>query len=170
MKDKIKKIVLLLAGIFVIVFLITCIPRKIDIDYPAIQYRYNDPEYIVQTSISMKGKLFKPLFFEAKYTGTCVIEGYDFTEDNNPFDMRFGRSVNGFSVLTYTITLPNGKPDLEIIGRIGMSGNFDSVYIEGIALEDIDSTGFREFISISAPAETREEALRIGEKWSERYF
>lgn len=170
MKIKKMTIVKSLAAAFILIFLATCIPKKIDFTLPAVQYSYDDPDYLVQTSITMKGKLSTPLFMNAKYTGTCIIEGYDFTEEYRLIDMEFRRDMDDCSILSYSTLLPDGSPDINLIGQMGMTGNFDSICILGRAPEDVKKSGELGLVIISAPAETKEEAIEIGIPWLEAVY
>jgi hypothetical protein len=112
----------------------------------------------------MKGKLYNPLFLNTKYTGTCVIEGYEFTNSYQLIDISFTKGYDGLGILSYTQILPNGNPDIQMIGSMWISGTIDRLCIFGIKPDDINSDTADRII-ISAPAKTREEALKITDSW-----
>lgn len=160
-----KKVIVLIFAVlvcgFIMLYLISCIPHKIDLKYPAIQYYEDNTKEVKNITIEMKGKLYKPLFGNPKYVGSCVIEGYDFTKNYQLTTVVFDEHVESRpGILSYATVKKLGIPDSKIIGQIWMSGNFDKLCVYGACPEDIESTSF-EPINISAPAKTTEEAINI---------
>lgn len=158
------RVTLSLAIIGIIIFLLSCIPKTIDINYPAILYSREDSSMVKRLSITMKGKLYNPLFLNPKYTGTCVIEGYEFTNSYQLIDINFTKGYDGLGILSYTKILPDGNPDIQMIGSLWISGAIDRLCIFGIKPDEINSNAADRII-ISAPAKTREEALKITDSW-----
>ncbi len=164
-----KKIIItaikLLLALSIVVLLLSCIPKTIDINYPAVQYSQDDPTIVKNINITMKGKLYKPLFFNSKYVGTCIIEGYDFTKDYQLIDIKFKNRNSGLGILSYSTILTDGTPEIKQIGDIWLSQSINKLNIFGVAPKDIGINGSFESVIISAPANTLDEAKRITDEW-----
>ncbi|OAB32975.1 hypothetical protein PGLA_26205 [Paenibacillus glacialis] len=53
------------------------IPRTIDKEYAAVQFRVNDETYLENINISVKGKLYKRFFLDPKFVGSIMIDNFD---------------------------------------------------------------------------------------------
>ena len=173
MENKIT-VIKIVAAALILVFLVTCIPRNINIEYPAIRYSENDSDAAIQTSVVIKGKLFKPLFFSSRFEGTFIVEEYDFSKEYKLMDVSFGRGFDKRGTLVYyTYNVEEGGSDIKYtgsdikhIGSIWISGNMDRICILGISPEYAETEGAYAYepIIISAPAETREDAVQIADQ------
>lgn len=103
-------------------------------------------------------------------TASFIYVGYDFTKEYKLLDMKFQKSWGGLSALCYSGILPGGIPDPKTIGTIGISGNMDRICIMGFAPEDVGVDGRSGGVIISAPAETIQEAVQIGDQWGGNYY
>lgn len=163
-KTELKTIIKLLAAAFILVFIFTCIPRNIDINYPAIRYYWDNPNNVIQTTVAIKGKLYKPLFFNSRFKGTCIIEEYNFTKDYKMRDLIFEKKIfNGAATLCY-INYQTGEraPKTKILGEIWISGDMDKICISGYSPEFFSSDkNYEPLMLISAPAQTKEDAMQI---------
>ena len=62
-------------------------PKKVQVKKTAVSYVNDDPSSVVNTSIKIKGTLYRPLFKQHRFTGNVVIDGYDVTENGSTFDL-----------------------------------------------------------------------------------
>ncbi|WP_096155648.1 MULTISPECIES: hypothetical protein [Bacillus] len=56
-------------------------PKKIDMEYPAYEYSDEEQEVGEVTSVSVKGKIKRPLFRKSEFEGSIFIEKYEITKD-----------------------------------------------------------------------------------------
>jgi len=114
------------------------------------------------TTITIRGKLSRPLFRDAQFSGAFVIEKYDFTKTYKLMDIVFYKHIrNGWGSLIYTDVV-NGKPILQMFGSIWISGTFDKLKIfvyEPLGADNKSSANLR----IVAPAKTYDEAVSINQ-------
>lgn len=164
----IKKTILIasiITAVVITVILISGIPRKLEKSYQAIQYRYNKEEEIKKINIVVKGKLYKRLFSDTRFTGSIVISNYRYTKTYELMDVVFNGGVSdGMGNLVYW-TIKEGASDMETLGAIWMEGNFDKIAIwvfEPLYSDSKTSTD----LFIAAPADNREEALEITDRLS----
>lgn len=152
-----------LAALFGIVVAISGIPRTINKEYPAVQYRINDETYSENTTIAIKGKLFKRLFSEPKFVGSFVVDNFEYTKTYELANIMFYKSIrNGWGGLTY-ITVKDGRPIHESLGSIWMSDNFEKLTIWVYEPLDSDHKSTTDLV-ISAPAKSRSEAIGISKQ------
>lgn len=134
-------------------------PKEVDIGYPAVEYQGGNQSSSTITSIRIKGTLFRPLWRDSRFSGQIIIDSYPFTKSYDLIDIEFNKKIsNGIGTLSYTQIL-NGRPDLQMLGAIWISGDFDKLNIWGIS-----KTGAADkssFPIISAPARSYEEAVSI---------
>lgn len=154
----------LIATIITIVFFaivaISGIPKEIDKQYTAVMYRENEVGKIDKTSITVKGKLYKKLFSDTRFIGKIVISRFGYTKNYELCDVIFHKAVkDGYGSLIYDTTM-NGAPKLETLGLIWIEGDFEKLTI--LVGEPIlsENKSYKNLI-ISAPAETKEEAIKI---------
>ena len=138
----------------ILFFLFYSFPTAIDLDYPAIEYRNDEPGQAEVTRIWIKGTLRRPLFRDGSFHGSIVIDKYEFTRAFRLFDVHLSQwddTVMG--VLTYSpvqdVLLP-----LRTLGPLWISGDFERLEIHHARGEN----GSLPYI-LSAPARTYEEAL-----------
>lgn len=159
----IVKIVIVLAcaaAIFGVIVLLSGIPRTIDKQFSAVQFRVNDEHVVENTTIAIKGKLYKRLFTEPRFEGAFVIDSYAYTKTYELADIVLDPSVKQSSgVLTYA-SFQNGMAKLQGLGMIFVGGNFDELMIKVFEPEDGDRKSTTDLI-LAAPAATRAEAMQI---------
>ncbi|RUT33580.1 hypothetical protein EJP77_08015 [Paenibacillus zeisoli] len=134
-------------------------PKEVDIHYPAVEYRSGDQSSSTSTNIRIKGTLSRPFWRDSRFSGQIIIDSYPFTKSYDLIDIEFNKKIlNGIGTLSYTQIL-NGKPDLQMLGTIWISGDFDKLNIWGI--RKAGAAGPSSIPIISAPARTNEEAVSI---------
>lgn len=157
--------ILLIAGLFITIFILFCRPTNINIEYPAVKYRANDNVHTENIKIKIQGKIYKNIFSNPTYIGKINIENYDFTKQYQLLPIIFDRKImNGMGSMTYT-TVINGSPKVELLGTIWISDNFKTVHIlinEPIG-KDEKTVGD---LIISAPAQTHKDAIKISETFN----
>lgn len=160
--SKIRKISLILlsaAILGIIIFLLSFIPKSIDINYDATLSTMEEPNKVYKNiTINMKGKLYRPIFLDARYAGTCVIEGYDLTNEYILEDIRFQRTSNE-GHLIYSSNVDSSKTIR--LGTIWIKDSIDTILIFSIAPSGI----LQENVTIAAPAITAEDAIKIKDIW-----
>jgi hypothetical protein len=159
-------IILYMAAVFGLMVGISGIPKKIDVVYPAVEYREEDESYLEHTTITIKGKLYTRWFSDPKFVGRISIDEYDFTKTYEGFDIKFYKDDfwRGRGSLSY-LTIIDGNPIIESVGSIWMDGAMDKVNIWVYEPITGDSKSTKDFF-ISAPAATREEAAAITKQLS----
>jgi len=158
-------LLLCIASLLGIVIAISGIPRTIDKEYAAVQFRMNDDTYVENTNISVKGKLYTRFFSDPKFVGSIMIDNFEYTKTSDLTDITFNKSIlEGWGILNY-VTIDNGKLHTDMLGSIWMSDHFDEVTIWVSEPLDSDSKSTRDLI-ISAPADSRMEAIQIVEQLS----
>ena len=163
MENKITAIKILAAAL-IVVFLVSYIPRNINVEYPAIRYPESGSD-VVQTSVVIKGKLSRPLFSSPTFKGTIIIEDYNFTKEDRLLSLKFGKDFEESNDLVYESYDANtGYLDMKGVGYIWILGNMDKICIWGAAPENVGATGDFEEVIISAPAETKEDAVQIADQ------
>ncbi|WP_433944641.1 hypothetical protein [Paenibacillus sp. SN-8-1] len=102
----------------------------------------------------------RPLLRDSSFRGQVIIDKYKFTESYDLIDIVFNRRIlNGIGSLSYT-RVNNGKPDLQMLGTIWISGNFDQLNI-WVSRKTGAADQSAPHPTISAPAWTYEEAVSI---------
>jgi len=162
---KIMLLLLCIASLFGIVIAISGIPRTIDKEYAAVQFRMNDDTYEENITISVKGKLYTRFFSDPKFKGSIMIDNFEYTKTSELIDITFFKSIpQGWGALQYDF-FDNGTVNIESLGVIWMSDHFDKLTIWVYEPLDGDSKSTTDLI-ISAPANSRKEAIQIVEQLS----
>ncbi|MGZ9585794.1 helix-turn-helix domain-containing protein [Paenibacillus marinisediminis] len=144
---------------------ISAIPETIHAEYPAVQYRANDASYMERTKIKVDGKLYTRWFSDPRFKGTFVIEQYPYTKEYQLVNIVFYDDIrNGWGYLIYS-SFSNGRPILESLGSIWIDKHMGKINIQVFEPISGDAKTTKDLI-ISAPAETREEAIAITEQLS----
>lgn len=160
--NKIRKQLLILSSaiiIGIVIFLLSFIPKNIDINYAATLSTMDEPNKVDKNiTISMKGKLYRPFFLNARYAGTCVIEGNDITNEYILEDIRFQRTSNE-GHLIYSSNVDSSKAIR--LGSIWIKDSIDKLLIFCVAPSGI----LQENVTIAAPAITAEDAIKIKDIW-----
>ena len=132
-------------------------PQKIDLAYPAVEYRVGVPDSAEQTAIRIKGIIKRPLFRKPTFHGHFIVDKYEYTGRFElwPIDLHV-------SPLLYPGN-DKGKPFMETLGALYIEGSFTKLNIW--VFEQISET-YRgtDNLRISAPADNYEEAMLINKE------
>lgn len=158
-------LLLLLAVISALVVLISGIPRKIDVSYPAIQMRYlgedSVPVEVEKTNIRIKGKYSNRLLSNPRFSGEIIIASLPHVHDYELIDLEFSNKEQGISaVLVYTAIIEQ-KPVLDSVGQLITDSKFQQLMIRILEPIGTDRKSTEEGLQLLAPAETKAEAIRI---------
>lgn len=78
-------------------------PKKISIEYPAIEYAEGKPENSIETSIKIDGILKQPILGNRTFSGRIIIDNYEYTEHYDLIDITFYNKVqDGMGTLSYS--------------------------------------------------------------------
>lgn len=156
----------LIAAAFALIYGVSAIPMKIDVVYPAVEYREEDERYLEHTTVIIKGKLYTRLFSDPRFEGRIIIDKYDFTKTYEAFEVIFHKESfwpDAGSLSYHTIL--DGRPQIQSFGLIWMDGDMDGINIWVFEPVTGDSKSTKDLL-ISAPAITREEAAAITKQLS----
>ncbi len=160
MKKYVLIILGILAGAFLAIYIISCIPRQINLEYPAVEYDVNNKDYERLTSVLIQGKFYKRLFSTPVYKGKLSTGGYEISENYELIPLAFlGGELKNQGYIHYT-TVVDAKPELKFFGTLFMSDNFKNINIE---INDEFNKQPGRKLSIAAPARTRKEAVEIAQ-------
>ncbi|WMJ23973.1 hypothetical protein RBG61_04700 [Paludicola sp. MB14-C6] len=155
-----KKAIQIVAILFFIIVLVCIfpIPRKIDKIVPAFEWQNGNANYQKQTQIKIKGIYKDYLFRRDTFKGTICIDGYDYTSDGT-HELRPFTFFNNDAHLQY---MDKKTFYFKSLGTIYRNPNWDKTLI--CVYKELE--GRREWseddgIIISAPATTREEAMKV---------
>lgn len=160
----IKRVLMLLIIVAIIMaglIGISAIPKKISLDYPAVEYRTGDSTYVEHTRIRVDGKLYTRWFSDPRFKGNITIDKYPLTKQHETIDITFYKDImDGVGYLSYTGITSDHAPFLTTFGIIGIKDKF-----EQISIQIFEPVGQAEKnlvdLVLSAPANTREEADAI---------
>lgn len=139
----------------ILFFLFYSFPKTIDLDYPAIEYRNDEPGQAEVARIWIKGTLRRPLFRDGSFRGSIVIDKYEFTRTFQLLDVQLSqREDAAMGLLTYS-PVQNVLQPIRSLGMLWVSGNFERLEIHHSRGEN----GPVSYI-LSAPSRTYEEALQ----------
>ncbi|NIK77060.1 hypothetical protein FHS15_002185 [Paenibacillus castaneae] len=158
-----------IALLFGIVIALSGIPHTMNKEFTAIQYRTSDPAYVENTTIIVKGKLYKRFFTNPKFVGSIVVDNFEYTKTHQLFDITFYKYDQSSSDVLMYYTNKQGVPVHEPLGVMMMSENFNTLSI--LVFEPLDkNTNSKSTMDliISAPAASRKEAVQIYEQLSPR--
>jgi len=155
-------VIILLCGI---IFSLSWIPKNIDVSYPAYVYSGDSSAAFVseQTTIAMKGKLYRPLFLDARYDGTVDI-GYYGSIQGTLMEIQFSKDWQGYGHVIWRYFDTSGAltiTDFNYIGDMKITSNADKIFINGVLPQDIGKDSPTTNVYIAAPAETLEDALQL---------
>lgn len=144
-------------------------PKRISADYPAVEFRIEDPVSADRTTIHVHGKLYRPLFRDRYFKGRIAIDKYDFTgsADYSMFKITFtGDIKNGWGSLGYNAYI-NRTIKMEMLGAIWQHDDMKALKIslfEPIGASAKQTKG----LTLIAPADNIDAALAIENEFSER--
>jgi hypothetical protein len=157
-------LLLILLAIFALVILISGIPRKVDVSYPAIQMRYfgedSIPVDVESTRIKIKGKYVNRLLDNPRFSGEIIIESMPHLHDYALIDMEFGNRKRGITAIIVYNAYIDHKSKIETVGELIVDKDFQQLMIrilEPTAANHKSAKG----LHLLAPAETAEDAIRI---------
>lgn len=163
-----------LLGIILLSFVLSYIPKEINLTYTGIQYSKNNTTYAKKITVIVKGKLYKHWFSDSKFVGSIILNNYKITKNKPMFPINFLRIRNGLGILAYDTTtykkiriqenssryaLVVDKPNAKILGNIIIKGNFKTIAI-AMFLPDDSMRDMKEIQYISAPAKSRNDAVK----------
>jgi hypothetical protein len=162
----IKKIGLILLVFFVLCLSLYLFPwkSKVDTTIQGVQCRIGDEKYIKKVSVKIKGTYSNFLIKNDTFRGTISISDYDFTSDGSDVSLQF---YNGSAFLVYN-KISDGKPDMNPFGILYCTPDFKQLLIcvsEPVE-KDSGSWSAEKGLFISAPAETRSQALETARQLS----
>lgn len=164
MKKSTKSIIissaLLIVGCMIFLFMYD-FPKKIDTTVPAIEFRLGDNKSIEQTTITINGRLKRPLFRTRIFEGQISIEKYPKTSEwklNDPIPIFSSNNETYFSGLYY---LKKNALFNFIFASFWTNKSFEQFNIYVFPDDNENNNENPRFIS--APASTYEEAVKIYE-------
>ncbi|NIK23723.1 hypothetical protein [Paenibacillus lupini] len=148
-------------------------PKKINLTYPAVEFRAGDPSSVDKTTVTIKGTLHRKLFHEErKFTGQIEITKYEATKERMD-PIIFSKVINnGGGFLNYIGAdyKPNGATKRLYtigMGSIWKVGEFESMKL--LLFEPVgESEGATKDLKIMAPATDYESALALDRQYKER--
>jgi hypothetical protein len=148
-------------------------PKKINLTYPAVEFRAGDPSSVDKTTITIKGALHRKLFHEERrFTGQIEIAKYEGTKSRMApiiFIKDFNKG-GGFLNYIGADYKPNGATKRLYtigMGSIWKVGEFESMKL--LLFEPVGkSEGATKDLKIMAPATDYESALALDRLYKER--
>ena len=162
------------AVIFGIWYLISCRPSNLEFTIPAIEYRQNEPESEMSTTITIKGKLYRRPFDDPQFIGIVDVASRidsDWKYHHNfdiSYKIREAGTMEGY--LTY-IVHEKSEWDSALKGIAIMNCDLSMNRFALSVWEPADNTGSGDTIKdlrICAPAANREEAENLTRELIER--
>lgn len=157
-------------AVMLIAYAMFAFPITIKKEFPAVKYRLGDEEFVENITIKIDGHYNRKLFSDDIFKGSIYIESYEFTNERSGFsnlkstlaDIHFNRSEYGM----YGYVKNNsGSIQRLMQGEIFIKDKFAmvSMTIMEKDISDRSHSGWssKDGLMISAPAKTREEALKI---------
>ncbi|MGO4108458.1 hypothetical protein [Paenibacillus sp. YAF4_2] len=147
-------------------------PKKINLTYPAVEFRAGDPSSVDKTTITIKGTLHRKLWRNESFSGQIDIAKYEVTKSRMaPFI--FHKEINyGWGVLTYfneayKTTGAVKSSIIVMLSSIWKIGEFESLKL--LLNEPVgQSPSQGKDLEIMAPATDYESALALDRQYKER--
>jgi len=156
LKVMISSIVVLFAAASAFLYLYD-FPKKIDLVFPAMEYRVGKPDSGEATTIKVIGTLNSPLFRDPYFHGQFIVDKYDYTKIYQLRDFEFNQDI------VFYHGNNKGTPFQKFLGYLVTSDNFAQLNI--VVFEEInDNQRSDRDLRISAPAKNYEEAMKINEE------
>jgi hypothetical protein len=149
-------------GALVVAYALTWIPTTIDDTLPGMQFRLNAPHEEEERSISLKGKLYTPLFRDPFFEGMILPDGYPTIVDAQMRKIIFEENERGLweGKIGYSIGF-----NIASLGAIYLHPEDKGMRRFCIALWETtspdDLTAVHTDLYFSAPAATLEEAMAL---------
>ncbi len=161
-KRRLRRYVLveLIGALLIAAICLLPLPRRIEMTHKALEWRGDDKEYAVERTVTISGVYSDYLFRTDHFDGTFVVEGYPRT--NNSM-LRCTFVSNGFGSLWYYDKY--GKPD-KVLGSMMMTPNGKEFLV---LITEPDGWNGSDGLTLTGPAETREEAVAIANKLGKKY-
>jgi hypothetical protein len=142
-------------------------PTEVDVDRTAVSFVDNDPSSTIQTSVNIKGTLYRPVFRQAKFVGKVSIDGYGFTKEDAMMDIFITLKKNGLNMgnLTYISNKSPFSPNEG--GLIWFDDNFENINIWGSSKWNKSKVGKHLFIV--AESQNYEEAISIQRRMRNKF-
>lgn len=143
-------------------------PKSINVSYPAVEYRGNAAATASNTTLHIKGTLFRPLFRNPIFHGRITVDKYDFTQLPNYHmaDILFDRKVrHGWGSILY---IDGAKPTGTYFAMVWKKANFASIKLtlfEPVGLDVVQES--TKDLQIIAPANDYVSARAIAGQYEE---
>ena len=104
-----KRVILILCVLAVLLTAVICLPfaRKIDTTVTATEYRFDDPAYAVEHTVTIQGRDTRNLLGYGHFEGTFAVSGF---ESEQPGWMIYTVFSNKKSLRTTYSSNPSGEP------------------------------------------------------------
>lgn len=104
-----KRVILILCVLTVVLTAVICLPfaRKIDTTVTATEYRFDDPAYAVEHTVTIQGRDARNLLGYGHFEGTFAVSGF---ESGQPGWMIYTVFSNKKSLRTTYSSNPSGEP------------------------------------------------------------
>ena len=128
-------------------------PKSINVSYPAVEYRGDDAASASNTTLHIKGTLFRPLFRNPSFHGRITVDKYDYTQHPHyqMADILFDRKVrHGWGSILY---IDGAKPTGTYFAMVWKKANFASIKLslfEPVGLDVVQAS--TKDLQIVAPA------------------
>lgn len=157
-----KRVIWLLIAVFVFIsafIFLYDFPKKINVEYEAIEVYEGELEEWKETTIQISGILSRPLFSNTTFNGEFIIAGYDITKDYDELIEIELSELPDKSIFGALVYADVRSKDLQPIATFYTSEEFDQFNVNFVS-EDKDGTQHW----LSAPAKTLREATEIRER------
>ncbi|GLX68749.1 hypothetical protein [Paenibacillus glycanilyticus] len=159
-----------------IAILIVCkydFPKKINLTYPAIEFRPGNQASVDKTAITLKGTLHRKLFRDQRFTGEIEITKYEVTKARM-MPIVFNKNINnGWGVTVYlndTYDADSGavqEMNIVQLSSIWKTGDFDSMKF--LLFEPVGAdSGQGKDLQIMAPATDYDSAMALDQQYKEQ--
>lgn len=147
-------------------------PKKINLTYPAVEFRAEDPSSVDKTTITIKGTLHRKLWRNESFSGQIEIAKYEVTKSRMA-PLIFHKDINnGWGVLTYfdevyKTTGAIKSSNIVMLSSIWKIDEFESIKL--LLNEPVgQSPSQGKDLEIMAPATDYESALALDRLYKEQ--
>lgn len=139
--------------------------KKIDQKIQAVQWDVNDEQTAENIKVSIKGNYNRYIFRKNSFKGDICIEGYDFTYNAKPLEVKFS---DGYGYLIYRDRDETMK--FNTFGFLVCSDDFSEILIGVMSPVDSNSKGWGEdkMLTISGNASNLTEAQEVARRLAKK--
>ncbi|WP_201007708.1 hypothetical protein [Paenibacillus glycanilyticus] len=148
-------------------------PKKINLTYPAVEFRPGDPSTVDKTTVTVKGTLHRKLFRNQSFTGKIEIAKYDVTKENMMRTTFYEDTKSGWGVTVYLDSTHDATTgalkawNIVQFSSIWKTGEFESLKL--LLFEPVGAaSGQGKDLQILAPATDYDSAFALSEQYKER--